>query len=48
MGIDPVNAAEAVNQLKLQSEDRSLWNVAGLQLPNKLTQDILIHNIPNL
>ena len=33
MGMDPVNAAKAVNQLKLLSEARSLMNSAGLHCP---------------
>ena len=44
----PVNAAEAVNQLKLQSEDRSLMNRTGLQLPYRFVQDVLADSIPDL
>ena len=48
MGIDPVNAAKAVNRLKLWSEARSLMNKKGLQLPYQFVQDVLIHSISDL
>ena len=44
----PVNTAKAVNQLKLLSEARSLMNRTGLQLPNKLKQDVLADSISDL